>query len=237
MKLLTASEIKKILIGVVISDGHIDVSNQRFDFYNSQEEYAKYVYEVVRQISGMKVTFSVKRDKRGYIGYRVFTRKHAYWKNMSDYLYSARKELNSYSVSRIDAQCLAHIWMCDGFLEHSKNKTTNKAQNVGWFCLESFPKIELEILQKHLSNNFGIESTLIKKPWGFGYRIRVGGLNLQKFISLVYPFILDCFKYKTILFYKQKVNCDMTLPSAEQYIVEYECIEDIVRYFEKPEKT
>lgn len=237
MKLLTASEIKKILIGVVISDGYIDTVNQRFDFYSVEESYAKYIYEVISQISGMGVTFKVKHDKRGYTGYRVFTKKHAYWKNMSDYLYAGRKELNQYSVSRIDEQCMAHIWMCDGYLEHSKNRRIDKVQNIGWFCLESFPKEELELLQNHMLTKFGITSSLVKKPWGFGYRLRIGGASLQKFVSMVYPFILDCFRYKTSLFYKQKGFCDMTLPSAEQYIIEYKCIEDIVRYSKKLERT
>lgn len=230
MKLLTAAEIKKIVIGIVISDGSIDVSNSRFDFYSKEEAYAKYVYSVLTQITGMKVTFKVKHDKRGYTGYRVFTAKHAYWKNLSDKLYSGRKELNKYIVDRIDALSLAHMWMCDGYLEHSKNRKLGKVQNIGWLCLESFPKEELEILQEHFKHTFGINSSLIKKPWGFGYRVRIGGLDLQKLISLIYTYILDCFKYKTTLFYKQNGNVDMTLPSAGQYIRNYECIEDIVRH-------
>lgn len=233
MKLLTAKEIKKIVIGIVISDGSIDVSGQRFDFYSKQEEYAKYVYNVLTQITGMKVTFKVKHDKRGYTGYRVFTTKHAYWKNLADVIYNGRKELNKYIVDRIDAESLAHIWMCDGYLEHSKNRKSNSVQNVGWFCLESFPKEELEILQNHLLNTWGISSTIIPKPWGFGYRLRVGGESLQKLISTIYPFILNCFKYKTPLFYKTKGAANMSLPSAEQYIVLYQCIEDIVRHSQK----
>jgi hypothetical protein len=233
MKLLTAKEIKKIVIGIVISDGSIDVSRQRFDLYSKQEEYAQYVYYVLSQITGMKVTFRVKHDKRGYIGYRVFTNKHAYWKNLSDVFYKGRKQLNKYVVSRIDETSLAHIWMCDGYLEHAKNRKTNKVQNIGWFCLESFPKDELELFRKHLLDSWGINSSLIKKPWGFGYRLRVGGKDLQKMISIMYPNILDCFKYKTSLFYKTKEAVDMSLPSAEQYILTYECIEDIVRHSQK----
>jgi len=230
MKLLTAAEIKKIVIGIVISDGSIDVSNSRFDLYSKEEDYAKHVYSVLTQITGMKVTFKVKYDKRGYTGYRVFTTKHAYWKNLGDKLYCGRKELNKYIVDRIDALSLAHIWMCDGYLEHSKNRKLGKVQNIGWLCLESFPKEELEILQEHLQCTFGISSSLIKKPWGFGYRIRIGGENLQKFISLIYNYILTCFKYKTTLFYRQNGYVNMTLPSAEQYICNYDSIEDIVRY-------
>jgi hypothetical protein len=229
MKLLTAKAIKKVVIGIVLSDGHIDMDRQRFDLYTKEEDYAKYVHGVLSQITGMHVSIKVRHDRRGYTGYRVWTRKHAYWKNMGDKFYTGRKGLNRYIAKRIDAEALAHIWMCDGYLEHSKNRKLDKVQNVGWLCLESFPKDELELLQEQLVS-LGVKSSLIKKPWGFGYRIRVGGEALQVFMSMVYPYILDCFSYKTPLFYKRKESADMSLSNAEQYIFEYKCIEDIVRH-------
>jgi len=236
MKRLTAKEIKKIVLGIVLSDGHIDTKNDRFDFYTKCQAYAEYVTEVLQQITHMHVNFSVKQDKRGYTGFRVTTRKHAYWNNMKSYVYAARKNLNTYNVSRIDAEALAHIWMCDGYLEHAKNRKLNKAQNIGWLCLEAFPKEELEILQRHMQKLWCIESSLIEKPWGFGYRIRLGGRNLQKLISVVYPFILNDFLYKTTLFYKKIESADTSLPNAEHYLHSYGSIEDIVRYSKKLEK-
>ena len=236
MKLLTAKEIKKILIGVILSDGHIDISNQRFDLYTKEKEYADYITAVLRQITHMKVHCKVKHDKRGYTGYRVWTTKHAYWKNLGDKFYKSRKELNKYLVDRIDAESLAHVWMCDGYLEHAKNRKKGSVQNIGWLCLESFPKEELQLIVDRLLV-FGVESTLIKKPWGFGYRIRIGGSNLQKFVSMVYPYILDCFRYKTPLFYKKKESANMNLSSAEHFIVEYKEVDDIVRYSKRLEKT
>jgi len=236
MKLLTAKEIKKIVIGVVLSDGHIDVKGQRFDFYSKEEEYAKYVYNVISQITGMYVTFKVKHDKRGYTGYRVLTRKHAYWKNLGGKFYNGRKEINIYTSKRIDAEALAHIWMCDGYLEHAKNHKLDKVQNVGWLCLEAFPAQELELLQRQMET-MGIGSSLVRKPWGFGYRIRIGGESLQKMVSTVYPYILDCFKHKAILFYKTEKPVLMSLPSAKQYVEFYSCVEDIVRHPTKVGRT
>ncbi len=236
MKLLTAKQIKKIVIGTVLSDGYIDVDNQRFELYTRHEEHASYITEVLRQITGMKVHCKVKHDKRGYTGYRVWTTKHAYWKNLGTKFYRARKEITTYIAKRIDAEALSHIWMCDGYLEHSKNRKLDKVQNVGWLCLEAFPREELELLQLQLLR-LGVESTLIKKPWGFGWRVRVGGMSLQKMISLVYPYMLSCFEYKTPLFYKKKESADMSLPSAKHFIIEYSGVEDIVRYSERSEKT
>jgi len=189
------------------------------------------VYKVVQQISGVEAKFHVKHDKRGYIRYRVTTKMHPYFKSMGGYVYDCRKELNTYSVSRIDEESLSHMWMCDGYLEHQKNRKLNKIQNVGWFCLEGFPPEELSLLMDHMKDKWDIVSTLVKKPWGFGYRIRVGGENLQKLISVVYPNVLPCFiEKKTPLYYKKKESADLTLPSAELYVREYQCIEDIVRH-------
>lgn len=233
MKLLTSKEIKKIMYGVLVSDGHLQkVGNTayRFDLYSCRKEYVDYIHSVLTQVTGMEARVVEKKGSRGYVGYRVFTKTHPYWSTFGEKVYSSRKALNTYVVSRLNEESLAHIWMGDGYLEHSKNRKLNKVQNIGWLCLEAFPKEELELLQNHLKESFGIESTLIQKPWGFGYRIRIGGKNLQKFISIIYPYILDCFKYKTLLFYKEKESADMNLPSAEQYIQLYECVEDIVRH-------
>jgi hypothetical protein len=229
MKRLTAKEIKKVVYGVVLSDGHIDVKNQRFDFYSKCEAYAQYVYDVLTQITGMDVKLTTKFDKRGHVGYRVFTRKHAYWKNLGDKTYNnLRKSLTKYNVSRLDGQSLANIWMSDGYLERNKNRKKNKIQNIGYICFEAFTESELIIFQKHLLNKFGIESTFKTVRWGHGLRVRIGGESLQKFISLIYPHILDTFKYKTHMYYKTLDYVDMSLPSAEHFIYTYDEVDDIV---------
>lgn len=236
---MKAKQIKKILYGILLSDGSLDTTTQRFGLYSKEKEYAEYVYSVLSNLTHSSFSLKEVFDKRfGVTGYRIWSNKSKYLKKTYNIFYpnNGRKVLSSYIVRRLDAESLAHVWMCDGYLEHAKNRKKNTIQNIGWFCLESFPKEELFLLQEHLKNNFGINSSLIKKPWGFGYRIRIGGENLQKFISLIYPYILDCFKYKTILFYKRKETA-LELPSAEHFIKEYNEVDDIVRYSLKKEKT
>ena len=229
MKRLAAKDIKKIVYGITLSDGHIDVKNDRFDFYSSKKEYSDFVSDVLSQITGMSITNKMKTDKRGYVGYRVFSRKHAYWRNIGDKTYiDSKKTLTKYNVSRLNSLSLAHIWMCDGYLERNKNRKLNKIQNIGFFCFEAFTESELDILKKHLKHKFGINTTYKKVKWGCGLRIRISGKDLQKFISLIYPHILDVFKYKTNLYYKNLKNADMELPSAEHFIKTYDKVDDIV---------
>lgn len=224
---LTAKEIKKIMLGIVLSDGHIDRKNQRFEFYSKSKLFIDFVSDVLSGITG--VTINYKYDAKNN-GHRIWTKKHAYFKHLGKVCYSStRKELNTYNVSRLDLMSIGMMWVCDGYLEHALNRKTNKVQNIGWFCLEAFPKEELELFQKQLLS-FGISSSLVKKPWGFGYRIRIGGENLQRFISAIYDYIHPDFRYKTILFYKSEKNFDMDLPSAGHIFQKYENCEDIVRH-------
>ena len=224
---LTAKEIKKIMLGIVLSDGHIDHKIQRFEFYSKSKLFIDFVSDVLSGITG--VTINYKYDAKNN-GHRIWTKKHAYFKHLGKVCYSStRKELNTYNVSRLDLMSIGMMWVCDGYLEHALNRKTNKVQNIGWFCLEAFPKEELELFQKQLLS-FGISSSLVKKPWGFGYRIRIGGESLQRFISAIYDYIHPDFRYKTILFYKSEKNFDMSLPSAGHIFQKYENCEDIVRH-------
>ena len=235
---MEAKRIKKIMLGVLLSDGSLDINTRRFDLYSKQEDYAKYIQSTFDNLTHTRFSMKETYDKRfGVTGYRVWSTKSKYLSKMYDHFYpnNGRKVLSKYIADRLDAEALAHIWMCDGYLEHAKNRKKNKVQNIGWFCLESFPKEELQLLLDRL-NTFGIEGSLISKPWGFGYRIRLGGENLQRFIALVYPYILDCFKYKTVLFYKKKSTA-LELSSAEHFVKYYNEVDDIVRYSSKEETT
>lgn len=237
--MMKAANIKKIMFGVLASDGSLDRNTKRFDLYSKHKEYAEYIQSTFSNLTHTKFSMKEVFDKRLNVkGYRVWSTKSKYLSKTYEifYPYGGRKQLTKYIIDRFDAEALAHVWMCDGYLEHSKNRKLNKVQNIGWFCLESYPKEELELLQKHLLQKLGISSSIVNKPWGFGCRIRIGGENLQKFISLVYPYILDCFKYKTVLFYKQKSTA-LELPSAEHFVKTYDKVEDIVRHSKELERT
>ena len=229
MKRLSTSEIKSILFGVLSSDGC--VIGARFDLFTKSEQYALYVKSVLENIPNLSVKMYIKKDKRSesYSGYRIYTSNHEYFAKLRKIFYSDRKILSKYICDRLGILGLANIWMCDGYMEHRKNRKKNKVQNIGYFCLESFPKDELAHLIKTLSE-YGIESSLEKVEWGFGYRIRIGK-DLQKLSSLIYPHMVKDFEYKTLLYYKNGTkNTDVSLPNAEQYLRYYLDTEDIVRH-------
>lgn len=233
MKCLNSKRIKKILMGIMVSDGSI--YGGRFDLYSKSQSYIDDVDYVLSCITNMHTKQIVKIDNRFQkesIGHRIFTRRHMYLDKLHSIFYKdGRKILSKYICGRLDAESFAHIWMCDGYLEHAKNRKINHIQNLGWLCLESFPKEELELMIARL-RKLGVDSRVSPKPWGFGYRIKITGESLQKFISMIYPYIHNDFHYKTELYY---LNLDskfvnLNLSNAEQYLKTYTDVEDIVRH-------
>lgn len=231
MKKLNSKEMKKILFGTLLTDG--SVVGKRFSIYLRNEELIDNLYSVLETIPKIKIHKKKVHDKRfDCYGYKLWTTNSRYFDKLRGIFYPKnRKIVTKYIADRLDFQALAYAWMCDGFLEHQKNRKSNKVQNRGWFCLEGFTKEELEILVTRLSD-LGIESRLSPVEWGYGYRIQISGTALQIFIDKIYPYVLESFKYKTILYYKDKNSKYILndLSNTEHIIREYDNVDDIVRH-------
>jgi len=231
MKRISSKQIKKIVFGIMLSDGYID-RNGRLDLYNKNEEYILFVKDVLEQITLVKCHIYEKYDARFDVyGYRLTTNVTPYFKKIRKIFYDENgvKRITKYIVDRLDFESLAHAWMCDGYMYHAMNRKENKVQNLGYFCLEGFPPEELSLFIKRLSK-LSIESRLEKVDWGFGFRPKISSLFLQVFIDNIFQYVIPCFKYKTLLYYKSNKYLDSNLQSAEQYVIYYDNIEDIVRH-------
>jgi len=231
MKRISSKEIKKVVFGIIISDGYI-AQGGRIDLYNKNQEYILFVKNILENITRTRCSIYKKHDNRFNVdGYRITSNQNPYFKKIREIFYDqdGKKHLSKYIVDRIDFQCLAHIWMCDGYMYHAKNKNKNKIQNIGYLCLEGFQQKELEILINRLEK-MGISSRLEKVDWGYGNRIKISGKSLQIFIDGIFQYIIPCFLYKTTLYYKSSVYLDSDLQSAEQYVKYYDDVEDIVRH-------
>ena len=234
MKKLNSKEIKKALIGTILTDG--SCTGKRFSIYLKNEELIDNLYETLKNISGIhkihKKQIVDTRFSKPSKGYKLWTTNHVYFEKLNKIFYeNGRKRINRYIADRLDEISFSYMWMCDGYLEHQKNRKENKIQNKGWFCLESFPKEELELIVNRLAY-YNIDSVILKENSGYGYRIKISGLALQKFIDMIYPYVLPSFYYKTTLYYKS-VDSKYVLSdlfNTEHIIRSYNNVEDIVRH-------
>ncbi len=231
---LSSGYINKSLYGILLSDGWIDSNYPRFGFGNKNPNYCDMIYHILSSITHCKVNTRTYKDKRfeNTYTYRVDGNHKVIFQKLRKELYEDRKVLTPKVCKKIDAVALAHIWMGDGLLQKTKNRKKDKIQFKGIFCLESFPFDELYLLQQHLLN-LRIQTSFYKVRWGYGIRLMCGGKNLQRLISLIYPYVLTDYEYKLNLYYKTPDKyCDMTLANTDHFIKSYSTIseiEDIVR--------
>ena len=76
---MEAKRIKKIMLGVLISDGSLDKNNQRFDLYTKEKEYAEYIFNCMSNLTHTKFSLKDVFDKRfGVTGYKVWSTKSKY---------------------------------------------------------------------------------------------------------------------------------------------------------------
>lgn len=235
MKTLKSKNIKKIIYGLLLSDGCLTTRNEksRFDFYSKYPEYAQYVYETLSQITGMTVRFREKYHKRFNVtGYRIFTSNHRYLTKLYPYFYRDNNRIISEEIlQRIDEESLANIWMGDGMLHFMMKPKLNNIQINGYICLERFTKQELERFCEVIDRKFGIQFRLNKCIWGKGWRVKISSNSLRKFISMIYPFVIPRFHYKCNLYYKTPSFLE-GISNAEQFMTIYQNlseIEDIIR--------
>lgn len=233
--MLKSSEIKKSILGIVLTDGYID-GYGRFQFSSKYRDARDHVVQLFDQFpnNDAKIWTNDYFDKR----YSVYTYKMsanypAYFHKMHQRIYiNGIKKLSRKTIYNIDERALSYMWMCDGYLQHQQNRSKNKIQNNGALCLESFTENELKEFISYSKERFDVEWYLKKVRWGNGYRPVTSGHNLQKLINIVYPYILPIFRYKTMLFYKTFDYCDTSLTNAEHIFVKYNTLqeyEDIVR--------
>ena len=234
----TSSEIKQAVLGLLLSDGSLDVRD-RFSVCSKYSEFRNHIGSLFNQFpnNDKKIWYNDYFDKRFDVyTYKVMATYPAYFAKFRNWCYpTGAKELTATVSNKIDARALAYIWMGDGYLTHAKNRKKDKIQNVGWFCLESFEEKQLIYFCDCMNEKYGLSLKTVITNNGRGRvpRIKTSGIGLQKLISLMYPYITNTFRYKTKLFYKTERYFDGSLPSAEHIFVKYSSIqeyEDIVRY-------
>lgn len=66
-------------------------------------------------------------------------------------------------------------------------------------CTESFSKQEIELLINALSVKFGMTAGIQKRissTVNLGWRIRISAKSMEKFTTIILPYVLPEFKYK-----------------------------------------
>lgn len=189
---------KAIIIGNVLGDGGI--YNCRYpkgnssQFYIKQcEKYKDYIFWLFDELKN--ICPSVPKCKKVYKHWYFYSR---YLENLTEIqktFYQNRKKVipNNIKEWLMSPLSLAVWYMDDGSLDYRPKDHYNFSFSTNAFSVE-----ENYLLVNALKENFGIIAT-VQTPLCRGKRypeIYIGVAGRDKFLSLVKPYVLDCFSHK-----------------------------------------
>ncbi len=187
---------KDIIIGTVLGDSYINRSSSgRTHIQIKQSDrYKEYVFWLYQQLKSL-FPVSVPRQRKDNHQWYVNSSFSGELNNIHKLFYVNGRKTIPKNIDRILTSPLSlAIWfMDDGTLDYRV-----KDHCAFHLCTNCFTKKETQRLIDVLYSNFGVISSLhYTLCRGKRHaRIYIGSKGRDKFIKLVTPFILDCFKYK-----------------------------------------
>jgi 16S rRNA G966 N2-methylase RsmD len=186
---------KSIIFGSLLGDGCIkNASKERRCFSVShsdkQKDYLYWTYEELKNIcpSDPKKYVSPK----GYITYSLLTENRKDLFNYREKIYTPKKKVNEWWISKLDVLSVAIWYMDDGYLSR-----VNNSRNEYGFATNSFDEDEHILLQNFLQD-LGIETSIrcISRKSGMQRNLMVCDSSFDAFTDLLSPHIINSMKYK-----------------------------------------
>lgn len=192
------------LIGMVLGDGHINVTNGKRELSVlhsvAQRDYCEHKAALVRQTLGG--TFSVREYANGPGGkYRAvkFVSSHAYWSNLRDWCYpNGVKTYTRRILDMLTPEGVALWYMDDGSARRNTNKdgwVKSVSTSIATMCSES----ECGAIRDYFRDVHCIEwKVRCRKgsPAGKAFFIECNTAESRKFVELIQPYVIPSMMYK-----------------------------------------
>lgn len=201
-------QIYKILNYAAMGDGGVyadDNGNYRF-VMNMLEEHKDYVDWIHSAISELTTASIKKRNLDNTDGFnrkpqlRLESKSHPYFAKVRNHIYVGKyKGLSSHYLKMLDAEALAILYMCDGCLHIEKPTPTRRLINNSYnvtLNLKRLSEGDTLMLKKALKTKLGLEFNIGRQNQYYYLRLRTK--DVQKFMSLIAPFMKPSFNYKMI---------------------------------------
>lgn len=177
-------------------DGTLEMTGNnarlRITMIEDSIEYLIHVSTLLDQM-GISSTISPKSNTTGFKNSKpqfiLGTVRHPkltkVWKRIYQY---GRKVIDPHMLTLLDAEALAIIFMCDGSGSYANKKPQY------YLHTNSFSYAENLLLKQTIKKQLNLEFNVVKnKKW---YELRLARTSAERFVMLIEPFVLDCFKYK-----------------------------------------
>ena len=188
---------KAIIVGNVLGDGgiynHSNPDGKSSYFYMKQSQrYKDYVFWLHGELRSICPTFPKEKSNGQWYFYSKYLDNLT---TIRKTFYRGRVKIVPRNIKQwlVSPLSLAIWYMDDGSLDFRPKDHYNFAFSTNAFTIE-----ENKLLVNVLRENFGIESS-IQTPLCRGVRypeIYIGVAGRDKFLSLVRPYIIACFRHK-----------------------------------------
>jgi len=186
---------KKILIGLLLGDGHLEklynlaLARLKVEHSYKQKEYVDWLYKELK--SWVRTEPKIRRMRTwGKLrkNYRFSTYGHKILGKLRERFYKGRKKIIPDDLEKdINSLTLAVWYMDDGSIKSKRHKGV-------FLNTQGFRKNDVRKLQRILRDKFEITSTTRKDK--NGEQIYLGGKSGEKFIVLIDAHIIFSMKYK-----------------------------------------
>lgn len=177
-------EQKQIIVGCLLGDGTMRIKTNALLEINhclEQRVLVDWVYTQLQQFVGTMPKARKGNGKR--IAYRFTTRSLPVFTTFYQQFFFNKKKIIPADLT-LSPLTLAVWFMDDG----------NKSRSSVYLNTQQFSLEEQALLQRLLREQWGIETTLNKDKSYWRIRIRVN--SIEKFVSLIKPYLLSEFQYK-----------------------------------------
>lgn len=188
---------RAIIVGNILGDGgvynHKNPNGKSSEFYFKQSErYKDYVFWLFGELKNLCPS-EPKRKKNGQ--WYFYSRQLENLTGLRKTFYQNKIKIIPSNIKQLVTSplTLATWYMDDGSLDYRPKDHYNFALSTNAFTLR-----ENKLLVNVLKENFGIESS-IQTPLCRGVRypeIYIGVAGRDRFLSLVKPYVLNCFAHK-----------------------------------------
>ena len=185
----------QVILGTILGDGSLEFNGYqgtRLQIKQSVEhkDYVLWLYEVLKDLcrSGPREKSDTKQWYFSTRGLKEFT-------SLRNLFYQEKRKVIPQNIERllVSPLSLAVWFMDDGSLDFRPKDHCSFMLHT-----DSFSKEDTLVLAEVLRKNFGVDArvyTLLSRETRYP-KIYIGSKGRQRFLELVKPYILSCFRYK-----------------------------------------
>ena len=198
-------EIKSILVGLILGDGYLTrfVGRSRKSSIdikgdNKYLPYLKWLHEKLKPFG-----VSELKPKKGYHQHRFYTKTNWEIGELREIFYPKGKKIIPENIADFlkNPLTLAVWYQDDGTLD-----CRSKYHYNALFATHCFSFSECKLLAEVLNKNFNLDVRVCRCQMRgkVRYRLYVTSKSMERFINIVKPFIISCFRYKIRKFDSQQ---------------------------------